>query len=222
MIWLLAEQRSVCCVLTINPMKIICIGRNYVAHAQELGNDVPDSPLIFFKPDTSLLRNNKPVYYPEFTQDLHFECEMVLRISREGKYIQEEFVPDYIDGVGVGLDLTARDIQGEAKQKGWPWTLAKGFNDAAPVSTFLPPERFADLQDIRFRCAINGETRQEGHTALMIFLVRKMMAYITQFITVKKGDLIFTGTPEGVGPLHIGDHIEAWLEEEKMMDFEVK
>ena len=203
-------------------MKIICIGRNYVDHIHELKNEVPDSPLIFFKPDTSVLRNNKDFYYPEFTKDLHFECEMVLRISREGKYIQEEYVRDYIDGVGVGIDLTARDIQSEAKKKGLPWTLAKGFNDAAPVSNFLPIEQFPDLQDVHFRCAINGETRQEGHTAKMIYPVANLISYISQFITVKKGDLIFTGTPKGVGPLSIGDHVEAWLGDEQMMDFQVK
>ncbi len=202
-------------------MKIICVGRNYREHAKELNNPVPSKPLIFFKPDTSVLRNNKDFYYPEFTKDLHFECEMVLRISREGKYIQEEFVHEYIDGVGLGIDLTARDIQSEAKQKGWPWTLAKGFNDAAPVSQFKSPDEFENLQDLHFRCDINGDTRQNGHTADMIFSVTKLISYITQFITIKKGDLIFTGTPAGVGPLKIGDHIEAYLESQKMMDFQV-
>jgi len=203
-------------------MKIICVGRNYQEHAKELNNPVPTTPLIFFKPDTSVLRNNKDFYYPEFTKDLHFECELVVRIAREGKFLQEEFVHTYIDGIGLGIDLTARDIQSEAKKKGWPWTLAKGFNDSAPVSNFLPPEQFPDLQDIRFRCAINGETRQEGHTADMIFSVTYLISYITQFITIKKGDLIFTGTPKGVGPLEVGDHIEGWLGEEKLLDFGVK
>jgi 2-keto-4-pentenoate hydratase/2-oxohepta-3-ene-1,7-dioic acid hydratase in catechol pathway len=203
-------------------MKIICIGRNYVEHARELNNPVPESPLIFFKPDTAVLRSNKDFYYPEFSKSIHFECEMVVRVSREGRHIQPEYVPSYIDGIGLGIDLTARDIQSEAKKKGWPWTLAKGFDGAAPVSDFLPPDRFPDLQDIRFTCHINGEVRQKGHTADMIFSVADLISYITKFITIKKGDLIFTGTPEGVGPLTIGDHIEGFLEGEKMLDFHVR
>jgi len=203
-------------------MKIICIGRNYVEHAKELNNPVPDEPLIFFKPDTSVLRNNKDFYYPDFTKDLHFECEMVVRISREGKFIGEKYVRDYIDGVGVGLDLTARDVQSKAKEKGWPWTLAKGFNDAAPVSKFLPIENFPDLQKVSFQCDINGEVRQQGNTAHMIYTVDTMISYISRFITLKKGDLIFTGTPKGVGPLHVDDHIEAYLEGQKLMDFHVR
>ena len=203
-------------------MKIIGIGRNYVKHAQELGNAVPDSPLIFLKPDTALLRNNKDFYYPEYSQDIHFECELVVRISREGKYIQENFVSTYIDGIGLGIDFTARDLQKLAKEKRWPWALAKGFNDSAPVSDFLPPEEFSNLQDIHFSFQINGETRQEGHTAHMIFSIHYLIAYVSQFITLKKGDLIFTGTPEGVGPVKVGDHLEGFLEGKKMMDFYVR
>ncbi|MEM6630441.1 MAG: fumarylacetoacetate hydrolase family protein [Bacteroidota bacterium] len=203
-------------------MKIIGIGRNYVKHAQELGNAVPESPLIFLKPDTALLRNNKDFYYPAYSKDIHFECELVIRISREGKYIQEEFVPTYIDGVGIGIDFTARDLQKSAKEKGWPWALAKGFNDSAPVSIFLPPKDFPDLQDVHFSFQINGKTRQKGHTANMIFSISYLIAYVSQFITLKKGDLIFTGTPEGVGPVHVGDHLEGFLEGNKMMDFYVR
>ena len=203
-------------------MKIICVGRNYAKHAKELNNPVPSKPLIFFKPDTAVLRENKDFYYPEFTQDLHYECELVVRISREGKFLQEKFVHTYIDGIGLGIDFTARDIQSEAKKKGWPWTLAKGFNGSAPVSAFLPPEQFPDLQNIRFSCSINGEERQNGHTADMIFSVTHLISYISQFITVKKGDLIFTGTPEGVGPVSVNDHIEGFLEGQKMLDFHVR
>lgn len=203
-------------------MKIICVGRNYQAHAKELNNPVPQTPLIFFKPDTAVLRENKDFYYPEFTKDLHFECELVLRIAKEGKFIEEAFVPSYIGGVGLGIDMTARDIQSEAKQKGWPWTLAKGFNDSAPVSVFLPPSQFENLQDLHFRCEINGESRQIGHTADMIFPIPTLISYISRYITLKKGDLIFTGTPKGVGPLSIGDHIQGFLEGEKLLDFHVK
>ncbi|MEO0473665.1 MAG: fumarylacetoacetate hydrolase family protein [Bacteroidota bacterium] len=203
-------------------MKIICIGRNYVDHAKELNNPVPAKPLIFFKPDTAVLRSNKDFYYPEFTQDLHYECEMVVRISREGKYIQSKFARTYIDGIGLGIDMTARDIQSEAKKKGHPWTLAKGFNDSAPVSEFLSPDQFPDLQDVRFRCLINGEERQNGHTKDMIFAVDFIIEYISKFITLKKGDLIMTGTTKGVGPLAVGDHIEAFLEDQQLLNFHVK
>ncbi|MEZ4827254.1 MAG: fumarylacetoacetate hydrolase family protein [Bacteroidia bacterium] len=203
-------------------MKIICVGRNYREHALELNNPVPESPMIFFKPDTAVLRDNKDFYYPEFTSDLHFECELVFRMGREGKHIQEKYVPSYIDGVGLGIDMTARDLQAEIKKKSWPWTLAKGFNDSAPVSEFLSPEEFSDFQDIHFTCAINGETRQNGHSADMIYSVSTLIAYITRFITLKKGDLVFTGTPAGVGALAVGDHIEGYLEGKKLLDFHVK
>ncbi|MEO0897441.1 MAG: fumarylacetoacetate hydrolase family protein [Bacteroidota bacterium] len=203
-------------------MKIICIGRNYRKHAEELNNPVPSKPLLFFKPDTAVLRENKDFYYPEFTKDLHFECELVVRVAREGKYIQPDFVRSYLDGVGLGIDMTARDIQSEAKAKGHPWTLAKGFNNSAPVSDFLPIDQFPNLQHINFTCDINGERRQEGFTGNMIFTVTDLIVYLSQFITIKKGDLIFTGTPAGVGPLSIGDHINAHLEGQKMLDFYVK
>ena len=202
-------------------MKIICVGRNYREHAKELNNPVPKKPLIFFKPDTAVLRDNADFYYPEFSKNIHFECELVLRISREGKYIQEAFVDTYIDGIGIGIDFTARDIQDECKKKGHPWTLAKGFNGAAPVSTLLPLENFPDLQNIHFSCLINGETRQEGYTSDMIFSVKYLIAYISKFITLKKGDLIYTGTPKGVGAVKVGDHIEGFLGDKKMLDFHV-
>ncbi len=203
-------------------MKLICVGRNYAEHAKELNNPLPGKPMLFMKPDTAVVRENKDVYYPEFTQDLHFECELVLRIGKEGKFIQPEFVPSYLDGIGLGIDLTARDVQQEAKEKGWPWELAKGFNGAAPISEFLPPEQFPDLQDVHFQCDINGQTRQQGHTADMIFSVVDLLVYLSQFFTVKKGDLIFTGTPKGVGPLQVGDRVEGYLEGQKLLDFHVK
>lgn len=203
-------------------MKIICVGRNYAEHAKELNNAVPTSPVLFMKPDTAVLRENKDFYYPAFSNDIHFECELVVRISREGKHIAEKFARTYIDGVGLGIDMTARDLQEEQKKKGLPWEIAKGFNDSAPVSSFLPIAQFPALQDIRFTCAINGETRQKGHTADMIFSVEYLISYISQYFTLKKGDLIFTGTPSGVGALHIQDRIEAWLGDEKMLDFSVK
>ncbi|MEM7654960.1 MAG: fumarylacetoacetate hydrolase family protein [Bacteroidota bacterium] len=203
-------------------MKIICVGRNYSEHAKELNNPVPTKPLIFFKPDTAVLRPGRDFYYPEFTKDLHFECELVLRVGREGKHIEEDFVHKYLDAIGLGIDLTARDIQSEAKTKGWPWTLAKGFNGSAPVSDFLPIEDFPDLQNLHFRCDINGETRQVGHTADMIFSAKYLVSYISRFITLKKGDMIFTGTPKGVGPLQVGDQVTAYLEGEKRLELHVK
>ncbi|GAB4426887.1 MAG: fumarylacetoacetate hydrolase family protein [Bacteroidia bacterium] len=203
-------------------MKIICVGRNYIEHARELNNPVPKKPLLFFKPDTAILRENKDFYYPDYTQDLHFECELVLRIGKEGKHIQAPFAAGYVDGVGLGIDMTARDLQQEAKEKGLPWTLAKGFDYSAPISEFVDPATLPPLDNIRFRCDINGLARQEGHSADMIFDVPTLLAYITRFITLKKGDLVFTGTPEGVGPLAVGDRIEAYLEGTKMLDFHVR
>lgn len=203
-------------------MKIIGIGRNYADHAKELGNAVPEQPIIFFKPDTALLKQNQDFYYPEFSQDVHFECELVFRISREGKYVKRKFAHSYIDGIGLGIDFTARDLQSEAKKKGLPWTLAKGFNHSAPVSEFRSPADFPDWSNIRFECKINGETRQLGHSADMIFDVPYLVEYISQYITLKKGDMIFTGTPEGVGPVQKGDHLQGWLEGEKLLDFFVR
>ncbi len=203
-------------------MKILCVGRNYQEHARELNNPVPTSPILFFKPDTAIVRENKDVYYPAFTRNLHFECEVVLRIGKEAKHVEEAYVLDYIDGVGLGIDLTARDLQDEIKQKGLPWTLAKGFDGAAPMSVMLDPATLPPLDQLHFTCAINGTTRQIGHTADMIFSVPVLLSYITRFITLKKGDLVFTGTPSGVGALAIGDQVEGWLEGKKMLDFHVR
>lgn len=203
-------------------MKIICIGRNYVDHAKELSNPVPKKPLVFLKPDTALLRNNADFFHPEFSENIHFECELVYRVSREGKYINARFASTYLDGVGLGIDFTARDLQSEAKSKGHPWTLAKMFNHSAPVSEFLPLEGYPNRDDLRFEMQLNGETRQQGHTADMIFNIETLIEYISQFITIKKGDLIFTGTPAGVGQVKPGDHITASLEGKKLLDFHVK
>jgi 2-keto-4-pentenoate hydratase/2-oxohepta-3-ene-1,7-dioic acid hydratase in catechol pathway len=203
-------------------MKIICVGRNYLEHAKELGNAVPEDPLIFIKPDTAVLKDNLPFYHPDFSQDIHFECELIFRISREGKFIQEKFASTYLDGVGLGIDFTARDLQAHAKKNGLPWTLAKCFNHSAPVSQIFPLQNYPNLQDIHFECKLNGQSRQIGHSADMIYPVGQLISYISKFITLKKGDLIFTGTPAGVGKVNPGDHIEAWLEEEKMLDFWVK
>lgn len=203
-------------------MKIFGIGRNYAEHIKELGNERPEEPVIFLKPDTALLKNNAPFYYPEFSQDVHFEVEIVLRISREGKNIAEKFAHKYYDQLGIGIDFTARDLQAKAKQKGLPWALAKGFNGSAPVSEMLPVSNFPDLQNITFALEVNGEPRQQGNTKQMIFSFDYQVAYLSQFFTLKKGDLIFTGTPEGVGPVKVGDRLTASIEKQTLLDFEVK
>ncbi|SFG30254.1 fumarylacetoacetate hydrolase family protein [Pontibacter chinhatensis] len=203
-------------------MKIVAIGRNYADHIAELKNEVPDEPVIFFKPDTAVLRNNEPFYYPEYTNDVHHEVELILRISREGKNIDPKFAHKYYDAIGLGIDFTARDLQAKAKAKGLPWTLAKGFNGSAPISEFMPLSEFPDLQNINFRLDVNGETRQQGNSKMMMNSFDDIIAYISKFITLKKGDVIFTGTPEGVGPVKIGDRLEGYVEDKKLLDFEVK
>ena len=203
-------------------MKIVAIGRNYADHIAELKNEVPDEPVIFFKPDTAVLRNNEPFYYPEYTNDVHHEVELILRISREGKNIDPKFAHKYYDAIGLGIDFTARDLQAKAKAKGLPWTLAKGFNGSAPISEFLPLSDFPDLKNINFRLDVNGQTRQQGNSKMMMNSFDDIIAYISKFITLKKGDVIFTGTPEGVGPVKIGDRLEGYVEDKKLLDFEVK
>lgn len=203
-------------------MKIFGIGRNYAEHIKELGNERPEEPVIFLKPDTALLKNGAPFYYPDFSQDVHFEVEIVLRISREGKNIDEKFAHKYYDQLGIGIDFTARDLQAKAKQKGLPWALAKGFNGSAPVSEMLPVSNFPDLQNISFALEVNGEPRQLGNTKQMIYSFDYQVAYLSQFFTLKKGDLIFTGTPEGVGPVKVGDRLTASIEKQTLLDFEVK
>lgn len=203
-------------------MKIIAIGRNYAEHAKELNNPVPSVPVIFMKPDTALLKDNKPFYHPDFSQDVHYEIELVLKISKEGKYIQEKYAADYFDEVALGIDFTARDIQSRHKEKGLPWELAKGFDGSAPVSNFIPKANFADLYNLNLKLDINGETRQNGNTKNVLFSFERILAFVSQYITLKKGDLIFTGTPEGVGRVNVGDHLEGYLENEKLLDFYVK
>jgi len=204
-------------------MKILAIGRNYAAHIAELQNEVPDEPVIFDKPETALLLNDAPFYYPDFSQDIHHEVELVLRIAKEGKNIAPEFGHRYYDAIGLGIDFTARDLQAKAKAKGLPWTLAKGFNGSAPVGrVFKPVAEFADLRNISFSLRVNGEERQRGNSGMMIHSFDQIVSYISRFILLKKGDLIFTGTPEGVGPVQIGDRLEGYLEDEKVLDMAVR
>lgn len=203
-------------------MKIFGIGRNYAEHIKELGNERPEEPVIFFKPDTALLKNNAPFYYPDFSRDIHHEVEIVIRINKEGKNIQEKFAHKYFDQLGIGIDFTARDLQSKAKAKGLPWAIAKGFNGSAPISEMLPLDQFPDLQNINFGLQVNGEWRQKGNTKHMIYSFSYLVAYLSNFFTLKKGDLIYTGTPEGVGPVKEGDRLTAFIENQTLLDFEVK
>jgi len=203
-------------------MKILAIGRNYVAHVEELQNEKPTEPVVFMKPDTALLKNNEPFYHPEFSDNIHHEVELVLKINKEGKYIQQQFAYKYFDEIGIGIDFTARDLQQKCKEKGLPWEISKAFNGSAPLGAFKPVSDFKALDDINFHLDINGERRQTGNTSLLLFPFDVIIAYVSRFFTLKTGDLIFTGTPAGVGKVNIGDRLEAYVENEKLLDFEVK
>ena len=202
-------------------MKIICIGRNYVDHITELGNERPDNPVIFMKPDTALLRNNDPFYYPEFSKDIHYECELLVKIKKEGKSIDPKFAHKYYDEIGLGIDFTARDIQSHAKEKGLPWERAKAFNGSAPISNFISKEGF-DINKTTFELELNGDIVQQGDSSLMLWPVDELIAYVSQYFTLKTGDILFTGTPKGVGPVKIGDKLVGRLEGKEMFNFEIK
>ena len=202
-------------------MKVFGIGRNYAAHIEELNNERPDEPVIFTMPDTALLEKNRPFFIPSFTKDVHFEVEVVLKICKVGKNIDEKFAHTYYNEIGMGIDFTARDLQQKAKEKGLPWAIAKGFNGAAPISKFGPKSEF-DLQNLNFSLTQNGEIKQAGNTSLMLFNFDYIICYLSKFFLLKKGDLIFTGTPEGVGPVKIGDHLEVFLEDKKMLHVDIK
>lgn len=203
-------------------MKVICIGRNYADHAKELNNPVPASPVFFLKPDTAILKDNADFYLPDFSSEIHHELEVVVKISKAGKHISAQFASSYYEEIGLGIDFTARDLQQECKSKGLPWEIAKAFDGSAPIGLFLPKSNFPDLSNVRFELKINGETRQVGNTHDMIFNIDHIIAYISRFITLKTGDLIYTGTPSGVGPVKIGDNLQGFMEGEKLLDFTVK
>jgi len=203
-------------------MKIIAIGRNYINHARELDNPVPKEPLFFMMPDSALLKNNQPFFYPDFSNEIHFEVEIVVRLNRLGKNIAPEFAYRYYNEIGIGIDFTARDLQKKCKEKGLPWEIAKSFDGAAPISNFISLEKLGDINNINFRLDLNGDTVQQGNTKEMIFSTDQLVAYVSKFITIKIGDLLFTGTPAGVGPVKIGDRLTAYIEEEKMLDFFIK
>lgn len=204
-------------------MKIICVGRNYAAHARELNNAVEADPVIFLKPETALLSGKQPFFVPSFSEQIHYETELVIRICRVGKNIEERFAHRYYEEVTLGIDFTARDVQQRLKEKGLPWELAKGFDGSAPVGSFIKlKEVDKDVQDLAFTMELNGQLCQNGHTADMIFPVNRIIAFVSSYFTLKIGDLIFTGTPEGVGTVKPGDQITASLEGKKLLTVKVR
>jgi 2-keto-4-pentenoate hydratase/2-oxohepta-3-ene-1,7-dioic acid hydratase in catechol pathway len=203
-------------------LKIICIGRNYAEHAKELKHELPKVPVFFLKPETALVRSNRPFFLPDFSNELHYELELVLKICKVGKYISEKFAHTYWDEIGLGIDFTARDLQRSQSEKGLPWEIAKAFDNSAPISKFFPKSRFDLSQGVHFHLLQNGKKVQEGNSLNMVFSPEKIIEYVSQFFTLKHGDLIFTGTPAGVGPVSIGDILEAYLEEEKVLWCRIK
>lgn len=203
-------------------MKIICIGRNYSEHAKELNNPIPEAPVFFLKPASALTRNNWPFFYPDFSNDIQYEVEVVFRIGKLGKAIDEAFAMDYIDAVGLGIDFTARDIQQKCKEKGLPWEPAKAFDGSAPVSEFLPIAEIVDPSAIGFHLLKNGEKVQAGNTRDMLFSLPRIISYVSRFMTLKTGDLVFTGTPSGVGPVKPGDVLDGFMGDQRMFSVEVK
>jgi len=203
-------------------MKILAIGQNYVEHNKELNSKNPTEPVVFMKPDTALLKNNKPFYIPDFTDELHYETELIVKINRLGKNIAPKFAHRYYNEIGLGVDFTARDIQRRLKAEGKPWEVCKAFDNSAVIGNFLPVEQFGNVQDIRFRLDLNGETVQNGHSADMIFPIDELIAYVSRFFTLKIGDILFTGTPVGVGKVAVGDRLEGYIFDNKMFDFNVK
>ncbi len=202
-------------------MKIFCIGRNYADHAAELKNPLPSKPIVFMKPPTALLLDNKPFYHPEFSNDIHYELEVVLKIQKNGKQIQPAFASEYYEEIGLGIDFTARDLQDELKQKGHPWEIAKAFDHSAVLSSFFPLSEY-DKNNIHFVLKVNDEVRQDGYTKDLIFSFDHLICYVSKYFTLQKGDLIYTGTPAGVGKINIGDRLEAFLEGQKVLDFRIK
>jgi len=203
-------------------MKIFCIGRNYVDHISELNNEIPEAPVVFMKPQTALLTGNKPFYYPNFTQNLHYECEIVLRICKNGKSVQEKFAHTYYDAVTVGIDFTARDLQDHQKAKGLPWEIAKAFDHSAVVGQWQILSDTDKQLPLQFCLAKNQQLVQQGQTSNMMYSFDKIIAYISMYFSLNTGDLIFTGTPKGVGPVQIGDMLSAQLGDTELLNFEIK
>ncbi len=203
-------------------MKIICIAKNYAKHARELNDPVPVEPVFFIKPDTSILRNNRPFFYPDFSEEIHYETEIVLKINRLGKNIAEKYAHRYFQEISVGIDLTARDLQRKCRAESLPWEICKGFESSAPVNKFVNKNNFENLNNLNFQLKINDKIVQQGNTGDMIFGFDRLIAHVSRFFTLKTGDLIFTGTPEGIGPVKKGDHLQAILENKTLLDFMIK
>jgi acylpyruvate hydrolase len=203
-------------------MKIICIGLNYRQHAMEMGWSLPAEPIVFLKPDSALLKNNKPFFLPGFSENIHYEVEVVIKICKLGKSISSKFAPRYYDEVTLGIDITARDIQSRQAAAGYPWELSKCFDGAAPVGTFIPLTTVRDMADLNFRLEINDKVVQKSNTSDMIFSINEIIEYVSRYFTLKTGDLIFTGTPSGVGQLKRNDHLVAFLEDKSLLDFRIK
>ncbi len=203
-------------------MKIICIGQNYLAHVKEMNAQVPAEPVFFMKPDTALLKGGDDFYLPDFTKELHHEIEVVLKISKAGKHIDEKYASNYYEEISVGIDFTARDLQQEAKKKGLPWEKAKAFDHSAPVGQFMPKSTLKPVQQLDFHLTINGELRQKGNTNDLIFSFDKIISYVSQYVSLRTGDLIFTGTPVGVSAVKIGDELACYLEGQCLLKFKIK
>ena len=203
-------------------MKIICIGRNYVDHVNEMNSSIPLEPVFFLKPETAVLKVNQPFYYPDFSNDIHHEIELVIKINKPGKNISQEFAYNYYEEIGLGIDFTARDIQNECKEEGLPWEKAKSFDGSAPIGKFLNKKSLSDLKNINFHLTINGTCVQLGNSKDMLFNFDIIIAKVSKYITLKKGDLIYTGTPKGVGPVVIGDKLEGFIEGVKMLEVRVR
>nr|WP_297787042.1 fumarylacetoacetate hydrolase family protein [uncultured Allomuricauda sp.] len=203
-------------------MKLICIGRNYVDHINELSNERPDEPVVFIKPDSAILPKEQDFYIPEFSNDVHYEVEVLVKIKKVGKHVSKEFAHKYYDEIGLGIDFTARDLQSKLKSKGLPWEKAKGFDGAAVVGKWLPKEKFNDVDNLNFSLSKNGETVQDGNTALMLWKIDEIIAHVSTYFMLKKGDIIFTGTPAGVGKVSPNDYLVGTLEGEQLFDINVK
>ncbi len=202
-------------------MKIICVGRNYTDHINELSNQKPDEPVVFMKPDTSVLNSGFPFVIPEFSNDVHHELEVVVKINKVGKYIQPKFAHKYYSQIGLGIDFTARDLQSKLKEKGLPWEIAKSFDGATVLGTFVDKDQFDDLQNISFQLVKNGTVVQNGNTQDMLWQIDELIAYVSQFFTLKTGDIIFTGTPAGVAKVNPGDELEGFLEDQKLLSVKI-
>ena len=203
-------------------MKIFAIGQNYAEHNKELNSQNPTEPVVFMKPDSALLKNNKPFYIPDFTQELHYETELIVKFNRLGKNIDSKFSDRYFTEIGLGVDFTARDLQRKLKAEGKPWEICKAFDNSAVIGNFLPVSELGDIQNIQFRLDINGKTVQQGNSADMIFPITELIEYVSRFFTIKIGDILFTGTPVGVGKVAIGDRLEGYIFDKKMFDFNIK